>query len=180
VLAGTVLLLERFAGATTAIQPRGFFFYCLNTSFPSLATLLFFLGVALTEELGYRYFGGTWVLSVTGRRWLAILIPAVLYGLTHTRLDFLPPAEPFWARPLVLTAVGCVWGWAFLRYDALTVVLSHLTADLFIFNWPRLASDRPGVVASALLVCLVPLAPAAFGTARAFLRRSQPAEERAA
>jgi hypothetical protein len=63
----------------------------------------------------------------------------------------LPPAEPFWARALVMTLVGCVWGWAFLRYDALTVVVSHLTADLFIFNWPRLASGDPGLIVRALL-----------------------------
>jgi len=56
--------------------------------------------------------------------------------------------------------VGCVWGWAFLRYDALTVVLSHFTADLFIFNWPQLATgDRRTIVVSLLTIC-VPLVPA--------------------
>jgi hypothetical protein len=60
----------------------------------------------------------------------------------------------------VLTLVGAVWGWAFLRYDALTVVLSHFTADLFIFNWPRLASGQSSVVlVSALTIC-APLLPA--------------------
>ena len=67
------------------------------------------LAVALAEELGYRFFAGTWLLQWTGRRWLAIVVPAVIYGLTHTRLDFLPPAEPWWARALVLTLVGAVW-----------------------------------------------------------------------
>ena len=60
----------------------------------------------------------------------------------------------------MLTLVGLVWGWAFLRYDALTVVLSHFTADLFIFNWPRLASGDPGVVAVSLATIAVPLLPA--------------------
>jgi len=105
--------------------------------------------------------GGTWILSLTKRRWAAILVPAILYGLTHTRMDFLPPADPFWGRALVMTLVGCVWGWAFLRYDALTVVLSHYTADLFIFNWPRLGSGQTGPMAGAALTILVPLIPAA-------------------
>jgi hypothetical protein len=61
---------------------------------------------------------------------------------------------------LVLTLVGVVWGWAFFRYDALTVVLSHYTADLFIFNWPQLASGQPGVVFVSGLVVSVPLLPA--------------------
>ena len=116
------------------------------------------------EELGYRFFAGTWLLSLTRSKWLAVLLPAAVYGLAHTRLDFLPPAAPWWVRPVVLAAVGCVWGWAFFRYDALTVVLSHFTADLFIFNWPRLASGRPGIVAAAVLTIAVPLVPALLGS----------------
>jgi len=163
VMAGAVTALQWVAGAETSIQPRGFFFYTLNSASPALTSLLFFFAVALGEELGYRFFGGTWLFALTRRKWLAILVPGLIYGLAHTRLDFLPPAEPFWARALVLTLVGCVWGWAFFRYDALTVVLSHFTADLFIFNWPRIASGQPGPVAiSAAIVC-VPLLPAALG-----------------
>jgi hypothetical protein len=60
----------------------------------------------------------------------------------------------------VLSLVGCVWGWAFLRYGALTVVLSHFTADLFIFNWPQLASGQAAVVAAAVGTMAVPLVPA--------------------
>ena len=160
VMAVAVLGLERVLGATTTLQPRGFFFYPLNSDSPAMTSLLFFWGVALAEELGYRYFGGSWLLSLTRRNWVAIVVPAIVYGLTHTRLDFLPPAEPFWGRALVLTLVGCVWGWAFLRFDALTVVLSHFTADLFIFNWPRLASGQTAQVAVAIATICVPLIPA--------------------
>jgi len=162
-MAGAVTALQWVVAAETSIQPRGFFFYTLNSASPALTSLLFFLAVALGEELGYRFFGGTWLFALTRRKWLAILAPGLIYGLAHTRLDFLPPAEPFWARALVLTLVGCVWGWAFFRYDALTVVLSHFTADLFIFNWPRIASGQTGPVAiSAAIVC-VPLLPALLG-----------------
>jgi len=160
VMALGVLALERGVGATTSLQPRGFFFYPLNSDSPALTSLLFFWGVALSEELGYRFFGGGWLLMLTRRSWIAIIVPAIVYGLTHTRLDFLPPAEPFWGRALVLTLVGCVWGWAFLRFDALTVVLSHFTADLFIFNWPRLASGQPEQVTVAIATICVPLVPA--------------------
>ncbi len=157
VMTASVLALSVVAGATTAIQPRGMFFYALNSSSPAVSTLLFFTNVALLEELGYRYFSGTWLLSLTKRRWLAILLPAIVYGLTHTTLDFLPPAEPFWGRALVMTLVGCVWGWAFFRYDALTVVVSHLMADLFIFTWPRMASGDPKLVTLAVATFLTPM-----------------------
>ncbi len=158
-MALTLLALELFAGAWVAIQPQGFFFFAINSICPAASTLLYFLMVALVEELGYRFFAGTWLISRYGKRWLAIIVPAVLYGTSHTGLTFLPPAEPFWGRAIALTVVGCVWGWAFLRYDALTVVLSHFTADLFIFNWPRLGSGDPILVAKAIATIAVPLLP---------------------
>lgn len=162
VMVAVVLSIDALFGGRTSIQPRGFFFYTLNTASPLLTSLLFFLGIALAEELGYRFFGGTWILALTRRRWLAIAGPAVIYGLVHTRLDFLPMAEPWWARACVLTTVGLVWGIAFFRYDALTVVLSHFTADLFIFNWPRLGSGQTSVALPAALAIAVPLLPAAW------------------
>jgi membrane protease YdiL (CAAX protease family) len=169
----SVLLLGQVAGAQTALQPRGFFFYALNASAPALSTLLYFSYVALLEELGYRFFAGTWLLQTTRRPWVAIVLPALVYGLTHTDLEFLPPAEPFWARALVMTLVGCVWGWAFLRYDALTVVVSHLTADLFIFNWPRLASAHEEVRWAALATVAAPLLPALVAGVAALARRAR-------
>lgn len=156
----SVTALQIFAGAETGIQPRGFFFYPLNSVNPPLTALLFFLGVAFTEELGYRFFGGTWLLSVTSRKWIAAVVPGIVYGLTHTGFNFLPPAEPYWARPLILTLVGIVWGWAFLKFDALTVVLSHYTADLFIFNQPHIARGDFSETFWAVAVTAVPLIPA--------------------
>jgi hypothetical protein len=156
------VLLTIACGGRISLQPRGFFFYPLNSVFPALTTLCFFAHIALIEELGYRFFAGTWLERLTGRRWLAILIPAAVYGLCHTAFDFLPPADPFWVRPLLLGAVGCVWGWAFFRFDALTVVLSHFTCDLFIFNWPSLAGGGGGAALAAIALS-VPLWPAAIG-----------------
>ncbi len=155
----SVILLKKYFGSYTSVQPRGFFFYALNSAMPSLSTVLFFLKIAMIEELGYRYFGGLYLYDLTKKKWVAILIPAVIYGLGHTTFTFLPPAEPFWARALVLTLVGCVWGWAFFKFDALTVIFSHLTADLFIFNWPRLASSNPTLVTYAVITVSIPLIP---------------------
>lgn len=159
------------AGGRVGLQPRDFFFYTLNSASPAVSSVAFFLGVALGEELGYRYFAGSWLLKRTGRAWVAVVVPAIVYGITHTRLDFLPPDEPWWGRAVVLTAVGAVWGWAFLRYDALTVVLSHLTADLFIFNWPLIASARWEVRSTAVATVLVPLLPALLGMLSRLRRR---------
>jgi hypothetical protein len=171
-IAGSVAVLELAGGARTSLQPRGMFFFAINSASPTAATLLFFTNVALLEELGYRFFCGTWLLRATRRRWVAVLLPAIVYGLTHTTLDFLPPAEPFWGRALVMTLVGCVWGWAFFRFDALTVVVSHLMADLFVFSWPRLASGEPALVLAALATIGLPLLLALPSTLRPAVARA--------
>ena len=175
VMTVTLLALRAFVGARVPIQPQGFFFFALNSDVPALSTLLYFLMVALAEELGYRFFAGSWLLAtLRGRRvagLMAVVVPALVYGTSHTGLGFLPPEDPFWGRALVFTLVGCVWGWAFLRFDALTVVLSHWTADLFIFNWPRLASGEPALVATAVATIGVPLVPAALWAGRCLFRR---------
>jgi hypothetical protein len=162
VLATGVLVLT-LCGARVGLQPRDFFFYPLNSAAPALTTLCFFAHIALFEELGYRFFAGSWIEQLSGRRWVAILVPALVYGSMHSVFGFLPPCEPFWARPLLLALVGCVWGWAFFRFDALTVVLSHFTADLFIFNWPSLASGQPLLVGTAIGTIVVPLIPGLIG-----------------
>ncbi len=162
VLTLSISTIRWLTQGSVSIQPRGFFFYGINSTSPTFSILLFFLFVALTEELGYRFFGGAWLMKKTGNKFIAIALPAVIYGLAHTPFDFLPPAEPFWGRAVALTLVSCVWGWAFLRFDALTVILSHYTADLFIFNWPRLGSGRPELIAAAVATVAVPLLPAAL------------------
>jgi hypothetical protein len=143
------------------LQPRFYFMTVLNASSPAWMSLLIFLPIALGEEIGYRLFLGTWLESKTNRRWIAILVPAVVYGLVHTDFSFLPPEHPWWGRAVEMSAIGLVWGWAFFRYDALTVVLSHWTADLFIYNWPRLASGHPETVVVTVATVLVPLLPVA-------------------
>ncbi len=53
------------------------------------------------------------------------------------------------------------------------MVLSHFTADLFIFNWPRLASGRPDLVTAAVLTIMVPLIPAFLGGGVWLFRRAK-------
>jgi len=165
-VAGGVLALSTWAvshipGAHVELQPRGFFFFGMNSSMPILLLGLFFLQIALVEELGYRHFAGNAILRLGLGRWTAAIVPALVYGLVHSGLSFLPPADPWWARLIPITLVGILWGWAFIRWDALTVVLSHWACDLFLFNRVRLASDDQWTRLSAVACISLPLLPAA-------------------
>jgi membrane protease YdiL (CAAX protease family) len=162
VLAFTVLFFKQFGAVP--MQPQGFFSYAVNSASPAWSTLFFFLNIAFLEEFGYRWFGTLFVAQTfSGNSKLKILlvylIPSLIFGFMHTTMEFLPPFDPFWARALMMTLVGMVWTWAFRRFDVLTVVLSHWVCDLFIFNWPRLASGEPALQLSAILTIIVPVIP---------------------
>lgn len=161
VLAASTWAMTFLPGTRIDIQPRGFFFHGINSSWPTLVLAAFFLQIALVEELGYRHFAGNVLLRMHLGRIVAAIVPALVYGAVHANLDFLPPGDPWWARVLPITLVGVLWGFAFVRWDALTVVLSHWTCDLFLFNQPRLSSESPLVWLSALGCIAIPLVPAA-------------------
>ena len=160
VLAVGALVAMHLPGTRIELQPRGFFFYPLNTVAPFLTTVCFFTQTALIEECGYRFFMGAWIARITGSTLAGIVIPSLVFGLTHSSYDFLPPADPWWARPLIMACVGSVWAWAFFRYGLLTVLLSHLSCDFFIFTWPRVGSGRLSEIIPAVILVLLPLVPA--------------------
>jgi len=161
VLAGSTWLLSHLSGSLIEMQPRGFFFHSINSSSPTLLLGVFFLQIALVEELGYRHFAGNGLLRLNAGRIAAAVVPAIIYGCVHAGLNFLPPAQPWWARLIPITLVGILWGFAFIRFDALTVVLSHWACDLFLFNRVRLQSDDPWTRLSAVACIALPLLPAA-------------------
>ena len=89
-----------------------------------------------------------------------ILAGDIFQVVLAQRFDVELEAEPFDVYR-VLRQVNPSPYMYFFRYDALTVVLSHWTADLLIYNWPRLASGRWETVVPSILVVLVPLLPVA-------------------
>lgn len=179
VLAGSTWLLSFLPGARVDLQPRGFFFHGINSSFPALVLAVYFLQIALVEELGWRHFAGNLLLRLKLGPWVAALAPALIYGAAHAGMDFLPPGEPWWARIIPITLVGALWGLAFMRWDALTVFLSHWACDLFLFSQPRLSSSDPATWLSAVGCLSLPLLPAAVNLGiRAWrLWRRKPDEE---
>jgi membrane protease YdiL (CAAX protease family) len=89
-------------------------------------------GAGIAEETTYRLVALSFVWSLTRRRWLAIVISALLFAGYH-----LSPLDgmylEFWQFPmsqfLATTLIGMVWGYIFTRRDFETTVLSHTMSD---------------------------------------------------
>jgi len=155
-LVGINLIFLASGGAMQA-QPQGFFSYALNSSAPGVSTLVFFLNIALLEELGYRLFAQSYLsAAIAGAkgRWVAVLLPSLVFGAIHAPMYFLPPLDPWWGRVVVMVAIGVLWSLAAWRWGLLTVVVAHWASDLFIFNWPRIAAGGSEALQAALVVAL--------------------------
>lgn len=89
-------------------------------------------GAGIAEETTYRLVALSFVWALTGRRWLAIFVSAVLFAAYH-----LSPLDgmyiKFWQFPisqfLATLFIGTVWGYLFSKRGYETVVLSHTLAD---------------------------------------------------
>lgn len=128
----TVGLLE---GHSPLLQPRHLLQQLFDSRAPWLSVLGYALfAVAVEETLFRRFFTGE-LFARTGSTAVAVVLPAVCFGFIHASVDFLPPADPL-VRGGLMTGVGVVWGWLYLKRGLTAVVVSHLAADLVLLSWP--------------------------------------------
>jgi membrane protease YdiL (CAAX protease family) len=106
---------------------------------PSNKWLTFFLllsGAGIAEETTYRLVFLSLFWRVMRRRWLAIILSAVVFGAYHlTPLNGM--YRVFWQFPisqfLASTLIGIVWGYVFVKRGYETTVLGHTLSDWIPF-----------------------------------------------
>lgn len=120
----------------------------LSTAAPWIQPLLVGLGAALREESVYRLFAVSLLLRFTRRAWLAVLLPAVLWGFLHTGYY----VEPICARGLELTIVGVFLGAVFLRFGIWATIVSHYVYNATVSSTLLLGSGNRYFQVSAVVV----------------------------
>jgi membrane protease YdiL (CAAX protease family) len=94
---------------------------------------LFLSGAGIGEETPFRLVFLSFIWSVTRRRWLAVVLSALIFGAYHlTPLNSMYLVN--WQFPVshfvAGTLIGLVWGYLFTRRGYETVVLGHT-----LTNW---------------------------------------------
>lgn len=145
------------------------------TPLPFSAALAAGVLPAITEEFLARLAGIGFLLLLTRRRWLAVLVPGVLWAFAH--LAYV--RDPFYLRGVELTVVALLSGYLFLRFDLATVIVGHLAYNAGLTALPLLRSEQPSLVINGALVVAILLAPAIPGAIKWLRRRfgAAPAEE---
>ncbi|MEO8660563.1 MAG: CPBP family intramembrane glutamic endopeptidase, partial [Bryobacteraceae bacterium] len=129
----------------------------LSTWAPWLYPLAIAAMAASAEEFWFRLFGVSLLQRYVKVRWLAVVIPAFVWGFLHSNY----PQQPAWIRGVEVGLIGVVAGFVMLRFGILATLVWHYTVDavligMFLFGAPSLYFRLSGYVTGG--VVLLPLA----------------------
>ena len=139
------------------------------TPFPFLSPILSGLQPAVEEELLYRLVGIGLVLGLTKKRWLALLIPGLLWGFAHASYV----RDPIYFRGIELTLEAIfIAGVFFLTFDLTTTIIGHMVFNSMLGALPMLRSGEPYYVFCGLVVIFFLITPILPGLWRTLRRKA--------
>ncbi len=140
-----------------------------STYLPAFSALVLAFSASISEETFFRLFGIAWARKYARNTFLAVVLTAVLWGFGHSTYAIFP----VWFRGVEVSLIGLGYGFIFLRYGIVPVLVAHYLFDVF---WGAaahlLGRSTPGLFAGALAVFLLPLGCALV----AFLRNRSETE----
>lgn len=140
------------------------------TPLPALSVLESGIEPGIEEEGVFRLIGVSLILWLTRKRWLALLIPGVLFAFAHSSYV----RDPFYLRGIeILLPAIFLYGLFFIRFGLVTTVVSHMTYNATLGMLPMLRSGEPYYVFNALLVILALLSPLLIGLIQGWRRRGR-------
>jgi membrane protease YdiL (CAAX protease family) len=107
----------------------------LSTAAPWLYPFTISLLAATSEEFWFRLLAIPLLQRWFGRNWLAVLVPAVIWGFLHSNY----PQQPGWIRGVEVGVIGVVAGLVMLRWGIVATLVWHYTVDaifigMFLFE----------------------------------------------
>jgi hypothetical protein len=123
-----------------------------NMFAPALFPLLAWCA-GISEEATFRLFGIAFFQRIVRIRFLAVLIPSVIWAASHTQY----PIYPVYTRLVEVTVLGVIFGYAFLKYGFMTALFTHATMDSLLMGLDLVTSHSGTNIALGVFYMLSPL-----------------------
>jgi membrane protease YdiL (CAAX protease family) len=133
---------------------------------PFLSAFIIGANASLIEEVIFRLFGINLLKRHLKKTILAVLLTALVWGFGHSGYAIFP----FWFRGIEVTLMGFIFGYMFIYYGIITVIVGHYLFDVFLGVAPYiLGQSNVYLFTSSLFILLIPL----FFAALSFIMNKQ-------
>jgi Type II CAAX prenyl endopeptidase Rce1-like len=157
------VLAERFGAWAPADVPYS---DILNTALPWATVLLIGFLPAVSEEGISRMFSISFLDRLGAGRWIAVVLPAFVWGFGHSTY----PNQPFYIRGIEVGLAGVLIGFLMLRYGVVPLLVWHFTVDAIYTALLLLRSGNAYYVVSGAIASGILLLPVVVSLAL-YLRR---------
>jgi membrane protease YdiL (CAAX protease family) len=138
----------------------------VNTAFPWISGVAIGLLASMNEEFTFRLFAIPFFMRFTRSRWIAVIVPAFLWGFLHSNY----PQEPAYIRGIEIGIIGIVAGMVMLRWGIIATLIWHYTVDALLVGLLLIRSNSLYFKLSGLVVAAAALAPLLFACFSCLLR----------
>ncbi len=94
---------------------------------PFLSACAIGLNASFNEEIMYRLFGITWGKKYLKNTALVIILTSVIWGFGHAQYAVFP----VWFRGIEVSTLGLLYGFIFIKYGLIPLLVSHYLFDVF-------------------------------------------------
>jgi len=98
-----------------------------STYIPLLSAFIIGATASLNEEITFRLFGISWAKKYLRNSILAVILTAVIWGMGHSMYAIFP----VWFRIVEISFIGIFYGFIFLRFGIIPLLVAHYLFDAF-------------------------------------------------
>ena len=129
----------------------------LSTTLPWIYPIAIALLAATSEEFWFRLFAIPLLERWLKVRWIAVIIPAFVWGFLHANY----PQQPGYIRGIEVGVIGVAAGFLMLRYGIVATLVWHFTVDAVMMGMFLFQSDNWYFQLSGWVVAAAVAAPLA-------------------
>ena len=94
---------------------------------PFLTAFAVGLNASFNEEVLFRLFGITWGKKYLKNTVLAVIFTSLIWGFGHSQYAIFP----VWFRGIEVSILGLIYGFIFIRYGLIPLIVAHYLFDVF-------------------------------------------------